>query len=1146
MCLQRSLDRLMLLIPAALLALPAWSAPPADNRARTPLADIPAVQAEPEAAGELSDEQAERLEEARRLFSRQQWAGAVQILDALREQAGGVIELEWLAAQAHAYLRDDEQALAAARRVIALEPQHADANVLAAGVLLRRGDRAAALPHLRAATLAADREVNNVSVTHAWWLLGRTLQAEGYLAAAAEALAQFDAAIQETHTEHRNAPEIAAVLEAHPRGAFDQRVELYTALEQWDAQLALTESGLRRWPDDPAVQRAHVRALSSAQRPREAFDFTVPRLDDPSGRAAFLDLAVQAAAQAEAIDEWVARLAAGPLEGDRLERAAAVAAGLHAAEHSGAAATLGRAVLAADPRRTGMVVLVAEALAVDGNERAAIELLAEHIRTQPGHGAWSRRDLDRVAALLGAARDAERLLADLADRDGPDLAAHFLSGLQRQSVGDRPGARERFAAAAAAAADSGFTGAHIAITELLAADYDWESLRQYAERLLARAPKLAVAHYALARACAGLDEHEQAEAALREAVRHDEHEPAYALALAEFYRERGDALSSAQRYFRQALELDPTNGQAFEGLIDSYLREGKRELARAEFERLRGSGVAADALRRVQTTLRFLDAPYGDAHMEELARQSAEHPQDARTLWAYAVGLFRNGDYRRAAETMRRARALAPDDYELAVQAAQMLRLQAMLPETVEILEQLRARYPKRRRLAEMLAVNYICDFRADEGRALLRELLESSQDEPDRYRSMLVESYSAVREFDEALALLDGWLKESPDDRALQFMKVQTLGLAERFDEAYALAHERVQASPGDPFWEEILRHTAGWADKYDDVIALARAAAKRDESRAEVTDRLIDLLLEAGRHAEALEVAQEYEGSFNDQTLRRIWLGRCHAAAGDVSLCIREFEALLSERTLPADHKPVVQAAFIEALRGAEAYDEALERLDRWLAEDPRVQERMLVWKRDVLVQADAPLERQIAVMEALLPLARDDTRLNNDLGYSWADLGLHIEQAEEMIRFAVGSEGLSPLNPAYVDSLGWVLYKKGDFAGARKYLERAATLIGEGDAVIPDHLGDACWRLGDRQAARRHWQAAADTLRAADEPSPRDRKLAEQVRAKLEASEARGDSAPPIAPTAAEQHGGSESAPAGNGHPIASQPSGGHEPD
>ena len=58
--------------------------------------------------------------------------------------------------------------------------------------------------------------------------------------------------------------------------------------------------------------------------------------------------------------------------------------------------------------------------------------------------------------------------------------------------------------------------------------------------------------------------------------------------------------------------------------------------------------------------------------------------------------------------------------------------------------------------------------------------------------------------------------------------------------------------------------------------------------------------------------------------------------------------------------------------------------------------------------------------------------------------------------------------------VDSLGWVLYRLGEWKDAARHLERAVQLRPQ-DAVINDHLGDALWRVDRRDEARFQWRRA-----------------------------------------------------------------------
>ena len=103
--------------------------------------------------------------------------------------------------------------------------------------------------------------------------------------------------------------------------------------------------------------------------------------------------------------------------------------------------------------------------------------------------------------------------------------------------------------------------------------------------------------------------------------------------------------------------------------------------------------------------------------------------------------------------------------------------------------------------------------------------------------------------------------------------------------------------------------------------------------------------------------------------------------------------------------------------------------------------------------------------------LDLQPDQPLVLNYLGYSWIDQGLHLERALKMIEKAVE---LRPRDGYIVDSLGWGLYRLGDYPGAVKKLERAV-MLRPADPVINDHLGDALWQVGRKREARFQWERA-----------------------------------------------------------------------
>ena len=106
-------------------------------------------------------------------------------------------------------------------------------------------------------------------------------------------------------------------------------------------------------------------------------------------------------------------------------------------------------------------------------------------------------------------------------------------------------------------------------------------------------------------------------------------------------------------------------------------------------------------------------------------------------------------------------------------------------------------------------------------------------------------------------------------------------------------------------------------------------------------------------------------------------------------------------------------------------------------------------------------------------------------NALGYSYAERNLKLDEARTLIERALS---IAPNDYYIVDSLGWVLYRQGDLAGALAQLERA--YAARPDPEVAAHLGEVLSALGRVDEARR-------VLREAQQKFPDSDVLAEALR-------------------------------------------------
>ncbi|OIO74237.1 MAG: hypothetical protein AUJ85_06180 [Elusimicrobia bacterium CG1_02_37_114] len=123
-------------------------------------------------------------------------------------------------------------------------------------------------------------------------------------------------------------------------------------------------------------------------------------------------------------------------------------------------------------------------------------------------------------------------------------------------------------------------------------------------------------------------------------------------------------------------------------------------------------------------------------------------------------------------------------------------------------------------------------------------------------------------------------------------------------------------------------------------------------------------------------------------------------------------------------------------------------------------------------IIYEQTKRFEKSIPHLRRVLELnPKNDVALNY-LGYSFADRGMNLDEAEQLIKRALE---ISPENGAYIDSLGWIYYKKGRVIEAKKELEKAIGKLE--DPVIYEHLGDVEKNLGKDDNALKYYKKAQE---------------------------------------------------------------------
>ena len=108
-----------------------------------------------------------------------------------------------------------------------------------------------------------------------------------------------------------------------------------------------------------------------------------------------------------------------------------------------------------------------------------------------------------------------------------------------------------------------------------------------------------------------------------------------------------------------------------------------------------------------------------------------------------------------------------------------------------------------------------------------------------------------------------------------------------------------------------------------------------------------------------------------------------------------------------------------------------------------------------------------------ERAIRLNPDNHNAMNNYAYNLSVKGEDLDRALELSEQAVAFQ---PENAAYLDTIGWVYFKRGEYDQARKYIQRSVD-TGEAGPEVYEHLGDVFEALGNMENAVRWWNKALE---------------------------------------------------------------------
>lgn len=300
--------------------------------------------------------------------------------------------------------------------------------------------------------------------------------------------------------------------------------------------------------------------------------------------------------------------------------------------------------------------------------------------------------------------------------------------------------------------------------------------------------------------------------------------------------------------------------------------------------------------------------------------------------------------------------------------------------------------------------------------------------------------------------------------DYALSQVNQVLLEQSGRLDALRLMAIINFHKDSYDAAWDDFHDLLASGQYRMDALYYLGRIADMREE-----TDRAIRFYSEVRQGSNAL-VSQQ----------------RAAALLAQEKDDLQGALALLDEfsRSSPGNAIDGMRAKAI-LLAAVEEHDEALRFYDKLVTFRPD-DERLALSRAELLVRTGRLDDALEAYEDAVRRWPKSALSLNA-YGYTLADRTNRYREAEKLIRKALRYE---PDNPAIIDSMGWVLFKRGRYEDALAELERA--WAGMEDPEVAAHIVETLVAMGRREEAH-------ERLVAAEAQAP-DSELLRDVRERL----------------------------------------------
>lgn len=433
------------------------------------------------------------------------------------------------------------------------------------------------------------------------------------------------------------------------------------------------------------------------------------------------------------------------------------------------------------------------------------------------------------------------------------------------------------------------------------------------------------------------------------------------------------------------------------------------------------------------------------ATLEELNTLLEYYPGDFNALFMLADTYQDYGEYIKSNQVLDRALKLTGPQSSVYLMKFRNFEAMGVRDSAITQLESLRDIDPDNLNTLNLLSEYYSRTGKDDNAKKVLNEALTRNARDPQSLMN-LAGIFIEDQKWDSAGTLIRTFLSDKviqPDEK---------VGVAQ-------FLYRKQQESP----LNEQLKRETGWA---------------------------LDAFTESSpEYGPAFTLSGQYYSQIGEteKALEKLEKGNELLPQDDIAWRLR-LQLLLSENKLEEAKKVGIKAdsnvpedSFIQFFLGtayllSDENQEAVKWLERASRAPARKPFKSVVYS--TLGDAQSNLENSAEADRVYELALRYDPQNHNAMNNYAYNLSVRGEKLDRAAELAVKAMELDPDNAAYLDTMGWIFYKTGEFEKARRFIKASIDLDDEAaSAEVLEHLGDVYDKLNKPDEAKKWWRKALE---------------------------------------------------------------------